>query len=126
MAKVFLDTNWLIDIFMRETKTLTSLAPNDLFASPLSYHITCYTYKVHTPSEQLIATLKDIGVVNLTTSILKKSLEGPSPDVEDNIQLHSASMYGCDYFLTSDKYLLNMKHFGQVEIVSKIPSSELY
>ena len=56
----------------------------------------------------------------LTDKILDLALEGPVDDLEDNIQLHSASEAECDVFLTNDKKLLKMKFFGKMRIVSII------
>lgn len=120
MAKVFLDTNYILDIFMRHTRSLSDVGKNNLFFSPLSFPTISYVHKLHMPSEKLQNILKDMFAVNFTDTILKKSLLGPTSDIEDNIQLHSASMSHCDYFLTSDKGLLKMKYFGQVEIVDSL------
>lgn len=120
MAKVFLDTNYILDIFMRRTKNLTETGNNDLFLSPISFSIISYVHKLKMPSDKLQSILKDLFVINFTDTILKKSLTGPTADIEDNIQLHSASSSHCDYFLTSDKKLLKMKYFGEVEIVNSL------
>jgi len=120
MAKAFLDTNYILDIFMRRSRKLSEVGNNDLFFSPLSFPTICYVHKLHMPDEKLQSILKDLFVVNFTDTILKKSLNGPTPDIEDNIQLHSAALSHCDYFLTSDKQLLKMKYFGQMEIVSNL------
>ncbi len=120
MAKAFLDTNYILDIFMRKTRDLSYTGGNDLFISPLSIPTICYVHKIHMPSEKIKNILQDLFTINLTDSILKKSLSGPTQDIEDNIQLHSASSSHCDYFLTSDKQLLKMKFFGEVEIVQSL------
>ena len=72
------------------------------------------------PSQPLINSLGTISIAPLDENVLKKSLEGPTADLEDNIQLHSAAESNCDYFLTNDKKLLNMKFFGKTEIVNKL------
>lgn len=120
MAKAFLDTNYLLDIFMRKSKQLSDTGYGDLFFSPLSFPTISYVHKLQMPNEVLIKILQDLFVVNLTDTILKKSLIGPTPDIEDNIQLHSASQAHCDYFLTSDKKLLKLGYFGQTKIVSSL------
>ena len=48
------------------------------------------------------------------------SLDGPTKDLEDNIQLHSAAKTEADFFLTNDKKLLKMKFFGKMRIVTTI------
>ncbi len=120
MAKAFLDTNYILDIFMRRTRKLSDVGNNDLFFSPLSFPTISYVHKLRMPNQKLQNILKDLFVVNFTDTILKKSLIGPTSDIEDNIQLHSASSSHCDYFLTSDKQLLKMKYFGEVEIISSL------
>lgn len=57
---------------------------------------------------------EQFGIVPLTEHILNKALEGPTNDLEDNIQLHSAAEAQCDIFLTNDKKLLNLKYFGKM------------
>lgn len=120
MAKVFLDTNYILDIFMRHTRKLADAGNNDLFCSPLSIPTISYIHKLSMPNEKLQNILKDLFIINFTDTILKKSLKGPTPDIEDNIQLHSASSSQCSYFLTRDKKLLKMHYFGQVEIVNSL------
>lgn len=120
MAKAFLDTSYLLDIFMRRTHSLSDVGKNDLYFSPLSFPAISYIHKLHVPNSILTSIMQDMFAVNLTSIILKKSLVGPTPDIEDNVQLHSASSAHCDYFLTSDKKLLKLGYFGETEIVSKI------
>lgn len=45
-------------------------------------------------------------------------MEGPTKDLEDNIQLHSAAEAESDIFLTADKKLVDMKFFGKTQIIS--------
>jgi predicted nucleic acid-binding protein len=120
MANIFLDTNYIFDIFERNVLKRSILAEHRVFISPLSYHIYVYTAKKKVPDSFLIDSLQDLTMVDLTSDILLKALHQPTSDLEDNIQLHSASSARCDYFLTSDKQLLKIKYFGQVEIVDKI------
>ena len=58
--------------------------------------------------------------VKLNWNILEKALGGPTPDLEDNIQLHSCAEADCDYFLTNDKNILKMKFFGKARILSSL------
>ena len=122
MAKVFLDTNAFIDAIHRnpETKVLDQLEDSIPFISPLSVHIYCYSYKIKAPNQILSSQLKKFSLVDLTETILLKTLDGPTSDLEDNIQLHSAAEANCDYFLTSDEKLLKMKYFGKTKIVSSL------
>ncbi len=120
MAKVYLDTNYFIDILERDRSKRSFLLNNEVFVSPLSYHIYSYISKKKIPNQLLLNSLRDLSFVDLSTEILTKSLHNPTSDLEDNIQLHSASSSHCDYFLTSDKQLLKMKYFGEVEIVESL------
>jgi hypothetical protein len=60
----------------------------------------------------------DFQLIPITKSLTLKSLQGPTPDFEDNLQLHSAAIEDCDLFLTNDQELLNMSYFGKVNISS--------
>lgn len=55
-------------------------------------------------------------MIDFSEDILDKALDGPSADLEDNIQLHSAAEAEADLFLTNDEGLLNLKFFGKTEI----------
>lgn len=123
MAKVFLDTNKLIDISEgRGEKNLAqSLRNHDVYISPLSAHIMFYTGKFKVPNLVAKATISQFKIIDLTKKILTQSLDGPTSDLEDNIQLHSAAEADCDIFLTQDKRLLQMKFFGKTRIAFSMP-----
>lgn len=116
MGRIFLDANLYFDITKRNKATLEEFRSHLLFISPLSTHILFYSYKMRVPNKELIKLQRYLGVVTLTKSILDKSLLGPTKDLEDNIQLHSAAEAECDYFLTNNKSLLKMKFFGKTKI----------
>lgn len=120
MARVFLDTNFYIDITKRDKDKLKPLEENLLFISPLSTHILFYAQKLKVPDEEVIKMQEQFGIVPLSKFILDKALTGPTKDLEDNVQLHSASEAECDLFLTSDEKLLKMKFFGKTRILSAI------
>ncbi len=120
MAKVFLDTNLYIDITKRAKEKLESLRGNLLFISSLSTHILFYTYKLKVPDQEINGIHEQLGIVALTESILDQALEGPTKDLEDNIQLHSGAKAECDIFLTSDANLLKLTFFGKMEIKSPL------
>lgn len=124
MAKLFLDTNIFIDAIHRkpEIEVLKQLEEHISYISPLSVHIYCYLYKVKTPNSILISQLKKFSLVDLIENILLNSTEGPTSDLEDNIQLYSAVESDCDYFLTRDKNLLKLKFFGKLKIVDRLDS----
>lgn len=117
MAKIFLDTNLYFDITKRAKEKLESLRGTLLFISPLSTHILFYTYKSKVPDRELNELQEQLGIVPLTKHILDKALIGPTKDLEDNVQLHSAAEAECDIFLTSDTKLLDLKFFGKVQIL---------
>lgn len=115
MAKIFLDANRLIDLSEgRGDKNLaTSLALHQVYISTLSAHIMFYVGKISVPNYSANATISSFKIVDLSKNILEDSLSGPTPDLEDNIQLHSCAEEDCDYFLTNDKNILKMKFFGK-------------
>lgn len=123
MAKVFVDTNILIDL-VEERKSAISghLNGHDLFISPLSFHILLYVTKQKIPYAKLNNIVSNFLVVSFDSNIAYTSLEGPTTDFEDNVQLLSASYAECDIFLTNDEGLLKLKFFGKTEIK---PSLEL-
>ena len=122
MARIFLDTNFYIDVTKRAKGKWDALAGNLLFISPLSAHILFYTRKLRVPEKEVNELQEQFGIVPFTKYILDKAMEGPTADLEDNIQLHSAAEADCDLFLTGDKKLLNLKFFGKTRIVSKTSS----
>lgn len=122
MAKVFLDTNKVFDLTVRNpVETSGVVSGHQVYASPLSFHILYYTESVKVPNKDLRGTLSELEVVDLDKKILENSMEGPTPDLEDNLQLHSAAEAQCDYFLTNDRKLLKTRFFGKTKIVNKLP-----
>lgn len=120
MVRVFLDTNLYIDVIKRAKEKWERLRSDLLFISPLSTHILFYTYKLKVPDREVNKLHEQFGIIPLTQSILNKALNGPTKDLEDNIQLHSAAEADCDLFLTNDTQLLKLKSFGKTEIVSSV------
>lgn len=120
--KLFLDTNFFIDAIHRkpEKNILESLSGFSVYVSPLSFHIYCYLFQIKTPNKELKTQKSKFRIVNLTNEILTNSFGGPTKDLEDNIQLHSAAEADCQYFLTNDKKLLDMKFFGKVKIAKEL------
>lgn len=125
MARVFLDTNYFIDAVVRqpEKQILKTLIGRTNLISFISVAVYCYLFKIKVPNEQLSIQLEEFQLVELTQAISEKALLGPTNDLEDNIQLHSAAEAECDIFLTSDKKLLQIKFFGKTQILSEIPNS---
>lgn len=120
MARIFLDSNFFFDISERDVKKREMLNGNRVFVSALSYHILFYTYKHRVPHKLITKHKNRLEITDLTDKILDLSLAGPTSDLEDNIQLYSASGSDCDIFLTNDKKLLKMKFFGKTRIVSSL------
>lgn len=117
MARIFLDTNYFIDAVHRkpEKQILDRLLGHIPFISTLSLHIYCYSYKIKIPNLKVISQKEKFQMVDFSSNILEKSLIGPTEDLEDNIQLHSAVESECDIFLTEDKKLLDLKFFGKIK-----------
>jgi len=120
MARVYLDTNYFIDAIERQiNKNLfLSLSEHAIYVSTLSYHVFFYASKKRVPDEKIKGIEEETEIVDFGKNILEKALSGPTSDLEDNIQLHSAAEAECDYFLTLDKKLLSMKFFGKTRIIS--------
>lgn len=125
MAKAFLDTNIVIDIAYRKQEIRKELDSYEVCISPLSIHILCYTNKIKVPDKGLERFKNEYFIVDFTEKILEKSINGPTKDLEDNIQLHSASEIDSEYFLTFDKELLKMKFFGKTEITNNLNQERL-
>lgn len=117
MARIFLDANKVINLVSkRGAESVDNFAGHQLVASPLSIHILCYISKKSLPDAELEEFVQKLNLVNINEDIVNRALKGPTPDFEDNIQLHSAAEVECDYFLTADKHLLNLKFFGRTII----------
>lgn len=121
MARIFLDTNFYIDLTKRAQHKWLSLKENLLFISPLSTHTLFYARKLKVPDQEVNQLQNLFGMSPLTKEVLDRALVGPTSDLEDNIQLHSAVEAECDIFLTSDAKLLKLKFFGKLKILSAIP-----
>jgi len=121
MAKVFLDANCFIGLANRAPEIdEEDLGNHQAFISILSCHILFYVNKIKVPNTATNSFIKDFNIIELGQEILQKALDGPTEDLEDNIQLHSAAEAECDIFLTNDKKLLALKFFGKTRIVQKL------
>lgn len=118
MAKVFLDANAFVDfVEERGNFDLKQLSGHSFFLSPLSIHIISYLYKYRMPEKKLDEKMREtFTLIPLDLTITEHALNGPMPDFEDNVQLHSAVEAECDFFLTSDAKLLKLKFFGKMHI----------
>lgn len=120
MAKVFLDANFYIDAVHRKPEVNKQFLDCKIYFSPLSTHILFYALKLKVPHPKIGKMSLKFEAVKLNWNILEKALGGPTPDLEDNIQLHSCADADCDYFLTNDKNILKMKFFGKAKISSSL------
>lgn len=125
MTTIFLDTNTFIDLVegWGNEDLAQSIDGQVVYISPLSTHIMFYVEKKAIPDHAANATISQFEIVNLTKEIHDKSLEGPTADYEDNIQLHSAAEASCNYFLTRDKKILKLGFFGKTKIVPSLSQS---
>jgi predicted nucleic acid-binding protein len=121
MAKVYLDTNYFIGLANRTRETdVEILNRHEAFVSILSCHILFYIDKIEVPDTKTNSFLEDFNIIEFNQKILNFALLGPTKDLEDNIQLYSATESDCEYFLTNDKELLKMKYFGKTKIVNSL------
>lgn len=119
MVKVFLDTNYFIGLANQVPDiSAENLDRHRVFISILSCHIMFYVNKIKVPDAKINSFINDFNILDLNQKIISKALVGPTSDLEDNIQLHSAAEAECGLFLTADKKLLVMKFFGNMKIVS--------
>ena len=126
MAKLFLDANCLIDLILNRDETLAQqLAGNQLIISALSIHILCYVGKHLMPSDLLNQALTYFTVVSMNQELVTKSLQGPTPDFEDNVQLHSALLAQCDYFVSRDEKLIFSTDWQLVPVIKPIQLKNL-
>ena len=119
MAAIFLDANVVIDLIEKRGKGPLPFEDADkLSISPLSVHILAYAYRHPIPSSKLAGIADIFEIIPFDAAIVERALLGPTKDLEDNVQLHSAAAHGCSRFLTNDKQLLSMGYFGTMEIVA--------
>ncbi len=126
MAKLFLDANCLIDLIENRDETLAQqLTGHQLVISALSIHILCYVGKHTMPSNLLDQALSYFTTVSMNQEIATKSLQGPTPDFEDNVQLHSALFSQCEYFVSRDEKLINSTDWQLVPVIKPIQLKNL-
>jgi predicted nucleic acid-binding protein len=120
MDKVFLDANCLIDYAMlRDDGQLIELLIDDQKCiCILSLHILAYVGKYRLPDENFSGLLDFLDVFLISEEVMKSSMDGPTSDYEDNLQLNCAVENDCDVFITSDKKLLKLSFFGKMKIIS--------
>jgi len=119
---VFLDANFVIETIGLRRSEIESenLKDHEVYVSPLTIHVMCYSFKIKLPDKKIDDFVDQIYLTNFTEDLTKLALSGPTADFEDNIQLHSAAETECNYFLTNNEKLLKMKFFGKTEIVNDL------
>lgn len=120
MEKIFLDTNFVIDLAYRDPEKRATLDGKFVYISTLSIHILCYIKHLTVPDKHLEEFIDQFYVENFSENVLGFALHGPTNDLEDNIQLQSALKANCDYFLTEDKKLLKLGSIGKVRIINSL------
>lgn len=127
MAKLFLDANCLIDMIENRDETLAQhLMNHQLVISALSIHILCYVGRHTMPVDLLNQALGYFTVVSMNQELTIKSLQGPTPDFEDNLQLHSALITQCDYFVSRDRKLLKNTSCHLVPLIKPAQLPNVY
>ena len=122
---IFLDANIFLDLLGRKNiniKSFIELYGSELYISSLSVHILFYSFKLKIPNEDLSNILHTFNIIETDEEIIRKAMTGPTPDLEDNILLHSAVKKKCEIFLTHDNNLLKLGYFGEMRIT--IPEQE--
>lgn len=117
--KVFLDTNIIIDLFVKREpfttnskKVVQSLSPGDIYISALSVHICMYILKVRPKSgkwEDLRHFFESINVLPLTEETIIASYNIPFKDFEDSLQYTTAN-FTCSSFVTR-----NIKDYEKIQ-----------
>lgn len=122
MARVFIDTNFVIEsIGLRKSEMDSKqLEGHAAFISPLTIHTMCYAFKINIPDKRIDDFVNQVQIIDFTKKMVELALLGPTSDFEDNVQLHSADSVDANYFLTNDKELLDLKVFGQTKIVDRL------
>lgn len=107
--RVFLDTNIIIDLFVKREpfttnskKVVQSLSPQDIYISALSVHICMYILKVRPGGRKWKALRYFFGSINilpLTEETIIASYNIPFKDFEDSLQYTTAN-FTCSSFIT--------------------------
>lgn len=119
MVKYFLDTNF----FMRSyegthLEALAKIAEAERCISALTIHITCYVHSISIPDKTLSKHLTFFTVLAINKQIISASLDGPTSDYEDNVQLNTAAYNNIPTFITLDTKLLKLKKYQNTAIIS--------
>ncbi|MDE6787122.1 MAG: PIN domain-containing protein [Muribaculaceae bacterium] len=131
MKRLFLDTNFVIDYFVREDfqgdaekiLTIEKLGRTQFFISYLSVANFAYIMR-KMPSEDLKLLIKRICksfiVISNTEAQIQRALELDAKDFEDSLQYQAAFDAGCDCIITR-----NEKDYVFSEIPVKSPATYL-
>lgn len=131
MRRLFLDTNFVIDYFVREDfqgdaeqiMKIEKMAGTQFFISYLTVANFAYIMR-KMPPEDLKLLIKRICksfiVISNTEAQIQKALELESTDFEDTLQYQAAYDAGCDHIITR-----NEKDYSFSEIPVKSPADYL-
>lgn len=124
MKKIFLDTNILLDMLIREEykpqirDLVLRTSQKELYISFLSVANVAYIMRKYPKPE----ILKNIGtILNLFNVIanerlqIEKAIQQESPDFEDMLQYQTALSAGCEVILTRNQKDFN---FSQIPVMS--------
>ena len=131
MRRLFLDTNFIIDYFIREDfkgdaeklMAMERKAQTQFFISYLTVANFAYIMRKMPPKnlKLLIKKIcKSFIVISNTEAQIQRALELESPDFEDTLQYQAACDAGCDYIITR-----NEKDYGFSEISVRSASAYL-
>jgi predicted nucleic acid-binding protein len=120
MANIFWDTNILLRLMEDDlpSGSKAKLNKHASYISVLSIHIAAYVHKIKMPSDRFNNLLNHFTILSLTNAVINQSLQKPTTDFEDNIQLNTALKNNIQTFVTLDKELLKIKSYRGMKIVS--------
>lgn len=114
--KIFLDTNVILDIFMRREPYYDASAQvvyaceRGLFAGGFTTLSACniaYVLRKQIGNEQAVESIRQLAriiePIGVSTASLVQSLDDPKTDFEDTIQSKCALEWGADSIITRDK-----------------------
>jgi len=89
----------------------------------LPIHILCYVCKYKLPKKILTQIASPNNLSRTDTNLVLLASQDPTPDFEDNLQLHSAAHANCDIFLINDTALLKMTFFGKMRLSQNLTAA---
>ena len=129
--KVFLDTNVLIDVLSVSNRPSTEYSSR-IFQEIRNFKLegvisvqsvvdAAYVFRNDPKTQQLfrdrILQIKNyVNLESLNAFDLQDALLSGAPDFEDELQYYHAYNARCDYFITSDRKLLNRRNSSMMQI----------